>query len=143
MSTEVFSFIICGLIIFLLIFEIIEIISIKNKNKKIESLNHLEIEKETKIISKIRINDVLFETFLNEDGLIIPYLIFQFDPNSDKYTYAVYQYKISNEILKSIFDRFMKEEDYIKINSNEELYELYNRLKNIKSIKQSNNNELF
>ena len=142
MSAEVLSFIISGLIIFLLIFEIFEIINIKNK-KKIEFLNCLEIEKETKIISKLRINDVLFETFLNEDGLIIPYPVFQFDPNSDKYIYAVYQYKISNEILKSIFDKFMKEEDYIKINSNEELYELYNRLKNIKSIKQSNNNELF
>lgn len=143
MSPEVLSLIISGLIIFLLIFEIFEIISIKNKNKKTESLNYFEIEKETKIISKVRINDVLFETFLDKDGLIIPYPIFQFDPNSDKYKYVVYQYKISNEILKSIFDKFMKEEDYIKINSNEELYKLYNRLKNIKSIKQSNNNELF
>lgn len=114
---------------------------ITHRDSKINSLEYkldhkdkLKFEQSLEVINKISINGVNFDTVFDKDGLKFAYplaYIYEDDNNKTSMRYRIYQYRFSTEILNTIIDKYMEKNDFIKISSDDELYDMYKRMKNI------------
>ena len=106
-----------------------QIDDIKDYLKKIEEANKKELEEKSKIkpndentITKINFCNKIYEIYNDNENLYLPF-VFHND--------YIYYLKLTTDNLYPLFKSFMESNDFIKISSDEDLINIYKKMRSL------------